>query len=102
MDITKNNFDKEVKESPVPVLLDFWATWCGPCRMIAGEVAKVEEKYEKNLKVGRVNVDEEPYLAEKFGIEVIPTLVYLDKGEEVKRTSGYLSSEEIVKFFDLK
>lgn len=102
MDITKNNFDKEVKESPVPILLDFWATWCGPCRMIAGEVAKVEEKYENNLKVGRVNVDEEPYLAEKFGIEVIPTLVYLDKGEEVKRTSGYLSSEEIAKFFDLK
>ena len=102
MEITKNNFDKEVKESSLPVLLDFWATWCGPCKMIAGEVVKIADEYEDALKVGKVNVDEQPYLAEKFAIDVIPTLVYLENGEEVKRTSGYMTHGEIEKFFGLK
>lgn len=102
MEITKNNFDKEVKESALPVLLDFWATWCGPCKMIAGEVVKIADEYEDALKVGKVNVDEQPYLAEKFAIDVIPTLVYLENGEEVKRTSGYMTCDEIEKFFGLK
>ena len=102
MEITKNNFDKEVKESALPVLLDFWATWCGPCQMIAGEVVKIADEYEDALKVGKVNVDEQPYLAEKFAIDVIPTLVYLENGEEVKRTSGYMTCGEIEKFFGLK
>ena len=102
MEINKNNFDKEVKESSLPVLLDFWATWCGPCKMIAGEVVKIADEYEDALKVGKVNVDEQPYLAEKFAIDVIPTLVYLENGEEVKRTSGYMTCGEIEKFFGLK
>ena len=102
MEITKNNFDKEVKESALPVLLDFWATWCGPFKMIAGEVVKIADEYEDALKVGKVNVDEQPYLAEKFAIDVIPTLVYLENGEEVKRTSGYMTCGEIEKFFGLK
>ena len=102
MEITKNNFDKEVHESALPVLLDFWATWCGPCKMIAGEVVKIADEYEDALKVGKVNVDEQPYLAEKFAIDVIPTLVYLENGEEVKRTSGYMTCGEIEKFFGLK
>ena len=102
MEITKNNFDKEVKESALPVLLDFWATWCAPCKMIAGEVVKIADEYEDALKVGKVNVDEQPYLAEKFAIDVIPTLVYLENGEEVKRTSGYMTCGEIEKFFGLK
>lgn len=102
MEITKNNFDKEVKESALPVLLDFWATWCGPCKMIVGEVVKIADEYEDALKVGKVNVDEQPYLAEKFAIDVIPTLVYLENGEEVKRTSGYMTCGEIEKFFGLK
>ena len=102
MEITKNNFDKEVKESALPVLLDFWATWCGPCKMIAGEVVKIADEYEDALKVGKVNVDEQPYLAEKFAIDVIPTLVYLENGEDVKITSGYMTCGEIEKFFGLK
>ena len=102
MEITKNNFDKEVKSAELPVLLDFWATWCGPCRMIAGEVVKIAEKFDGKLIVGKVNVDEEPYLSEKFGIEVIPTLVYLENGNEIKRVSGYLTQAEIEKTFNLK
>ena len=102
MEITKNNFDKEVKESALPVLLDCWATWCGPCKMIAGEVVKIADEYEDALKVGKVNVDEQPYLEEKFAIDVIATLVYLENGEEVKRTSGYMTCGEIEKFFGLK
>ena len=102
MEITKNNFDKEVKSAELPVLLDFWATWCGPCRMIAGEVVKIAEKFDGKRIVGKVNVDEEPYLSEKFGIEVIPTLVYLENGNEIKRVSGYLTQDEIEKTFNLK
>ena len=102
MEITKNNFDKEVKSAELPVLLDFWATWCGPCRMIAGEVVKIAEKFDGKLIVGKVNVDEEPYLSEKFGIEVIPTLVYVENGNEIKRVSGYLTQDVIEKTFNLK
>lgn len=102
MEITKNNYEKEVVQSNSSVLLDFWATWCGPCRMIAGEIEKISEKYEGNIKVGKINVDEEPYLCEKFSIDVIPTLVYLEKGEEKKRFSGYITYDEIVEKFGLK
>ena len=102
MEITKNNSDKEAKSAELPVLLDFWATWCGPCRMIAGEVVKIAEKFDGKRIVGKVNVDEEPYLSEKFGIEVIPTLVYLENGNEIKRVSGYLTQDEIEKTFNLK
>lgn len=102
MEITKNNYEKEVVQSDSPVLLDFWATWCGPCRMIAGEIEKISEKYEGNIKVGKINVDEEHYLCEKFSIDVIPTLIYLEKGEEKKRFSGYISFDEIVEKFGLK
>ncbi len=101
MEITKNNYEKEVVESDSPVLLDFWATWCGPCRLIAGEVEKVSKRYTDSVKVGKINVDEEPYLCEKFSIDVIPTLIYLEKGEEKKRFSGYITFDEIVQKFDL-
>lgn len=101
MEITKNNFDNEVIKSENPVLLDFWATWCGPCKMIAGEVEKLSEKFDGKLKIGKINVDEEPYLCEKFGIDVIPTLILIKNGSEIKRNSGYLTAEEIEKTFEL-
>ena len=100
MHLTKDNFDSVTSSGLV--LVDFWATWCGPCKMIAGEVVKIADEYEDALKVGKVNVDEQPYLAEKFAIDVIPTLVDLENGEEVKRTSGYMTCGEIEKFFGLK
>ena len=93
--ITKENFEEEVLKSEVPVILDFWATWCGPCRMIAPELQKLDAEENGKIKIGKINVDEQEYLAVKFGIEVIPTLVLIDGGEEKKRVSGYFSANDI-------
>lgn len=93
--ITKDNYEKEVLQSEVPVILDFWATWCGPCRMIAPELEKLDELKGGAIKVGKVNVDDEEWLAVKFGIEVIPTLVLISGGEEKKRITGYYKASEL-------
>ena len=93
--INKENYEKEVLQSEKPVVLDFWATWCGPCRMVAPELEKLDKEMNGEIKVGKVNVDDEEWLAVKFGIEVIPTLVLIENGEEKKRISGYYKSSEI-------
>lgn len=93
--INKENYEKEVLQSEKPVILDFWATWCGPCRMVAPELEKLDKEMNGEIKVGKVNVDDEEGLAVKFGIEVIPTLVLIERGEEKKRISGYYKSNEI-------
>lgn len=93
--VTKENFENEVLKSEVPVVLDFWATWCGPCRMIAPELQKLDGDMQGKIKIGKVNVDEQEFLAVKFGIEVIPTLVFIEGGEEKKRLSGYYSAKDL-------
>ena len=93
--ITKENFETEVLQSPVPVLLDFWAAWCGPCRMLSPIVDAAAEKAE-NARVGKINVDEQPALAEKFGIMSIPTLVVMKNGKMVSKSVGGKSEEEIL------
>ncbi|MBR6360628.1 MAG: thioredoxin, partial [Clostridia bacterium] len=80
--ITNANFEEEVIKSDKPVLLDFWATWCGPCMMLGPIVKEIADE-RSDIKVGKVNVDDEPALANRFGIQSIPTLVYFKDGKAV-------------------
>lgn len=94
--ITKENFEQEVLQSDKPVMLDFWATWCGPCRMLGPVIAKIAEEYEGKAKVGKVNVDEQPELAGAFRIESIPTVVVIKNGKLVASSVGLCSKAELV------
>ncbi len=89
--ITAANFEEEVLKSDKPVLVDFWAPWCGPCRMLAPIVEEIAEEYADSVKVGKVNVDDEPALAAKFGISSIPALLVFRNGEVVNSAVGYRS-----------
>ncbi|MBR0189525.1 MAG: thioredoxin [Clostridia bacterium] len=95
--VNVNNFKSEVLKSEIPVLVDFWATWCGPCRMLAPTVSEIAEKYDGKVKVCKVDIDENIPLAEKYRIEVIPTLVVFDGGKEKTRNMGLMTAAEIEK-----
>ena len=88
--ISENNFEEEVLKSDKPVLVDFWATWCGPCRMLAPTIAKIAEEQEGKIKVGKVDVDEQPELAVRYGISSIPTLKVFKDGKLVKSSVGVI------------
>ncbi|MBO4717261.1 MAG: thioredoxin [Spirochaetales bacterium] len=83
-----SNFEQEVINSDIPVLVDFWATWCGPCKMIAPIISQIAVKYSGKIKVGKVDVDEAPELAESFNVSSIPTLVLFKNGEAVAQRVG--------------
>ncbi|MBQ7670623.1 MAG: thioredoxin [Clostridia bacterium] len=99
--LTLSNFEEEVLRSDVPVVVDFWATWCGPCRMIAPEVEALAEEYDGKVKVGKVNVDEEEELAVKYRVSSIPTLILFKNGEAVKKSIGYKTKDALVTEFGL-
>ena len=94
--VTKDNFEEKVLKAEGKVMLDFWATWCGPCRMIAPIVEEIAAE-TPGLTLGKVNVDEEMELAVKFGVVSIPTLVVLEKGEVVNKSVGYAPKAELLK-----
>ena len=97
--ITKDNFEEEVVKSEVPVVLDFWATWCGPCQMQTPELEKFAEAHEGEIKTAKVNVDEQPELAAQFGVQSIPTLILVKDGEEAKRVVGLQSADQLAAQF---
>ena len=93
--VTKANFDEEVKKSAVPVLVDFWATWCGPCRMMTPAVEELAEESDGTYKVASVNVDDEPDLASKYRVMSIPYVVLFKNGEPVKASVGFKPKEQL-------
>ena len=95
--ITNENFEQEVLKSDIPVLVDFWAVWCGPCQMVGPILSEIAEENEGKIKVGKVNVDEQPELARQFGIMIIPTMMVFKGGEKVNQLVGAVPKEEILK-----
>ena len=99
--LTEQNFEDEVLHSDKPVLVDFWATWCGPCKMLAPVIQEVADEFSESIKVGKVNVDEEPALAIKYGISSIPTVIKFVGGNAEKTAIGYRTKQEIIDTFEI-
>ena len=94
--LTEDNFEAEVLKSDVPVLVDFWAPWCGPCRMLGPVVSEIAEESDGSYKVGKVNTDDEQELAIKYGIMSIPALFVFKNGEVVKKSVGVTTKNDIL------
>ena len=98
--LTKNNFEAEVLTSDIPVLVDFWAEWCGPCRMIAPTIEELANEYDGKVKVGKINVDKESELAIRYHIDAIPALLIFKNGEVVESRKGLRPKSELCTLLD--
>ena len=96
----ENNFADEVMKSEIPVLIDFYAEWCGPCRMMAPVVEQFAEEYEGRVKIGKINVDEESELAERFGMQSIPSFIFIKDGKVVDRVTGAMPRPVLKGYLD--
>ncbi len=100
LEVSDNNFESDVLQSDRPVLVDFWAAWCAPCRMLAPTVDAVAEKYASSARVVKLNVDDNPSVSQRYGIKGIPTLILFKNGKEEERVVGATSKEAISRMID--
>ncbi|HEY5911554.1 MAG TPA: thioredoxin [Verrucomicrobiae bacterium] len=100
INLTKENFDKEVLQSAQPVLVDFWAEWCGPCKALAPVLDELSEEYAGRVKIAKVNIDDYQELAAKFNIHSIPTLLLFSKGQVAEQLVGLRSKRDLKASFD--
>ncbi len=98
--VTDASFDSEVLQSDLPVLVDYWAEWCGPCKMIAPVLSEIAEEYSGKVKIAKVNIDESPDTPPKYGIRGIPTLMIFKKGEVEATKVGAVSKSQLIAFID--
>ncbi len=101
INLSKENFEQEVMEARVPVLVDFWATWCGPCKMMGPVVEQIAEDMGTSAKICKINIDEQQELAAKYQVMSIPTFIAFKDGKEVKRMVGAMPKEELAKVFEI-
>lgn len=100
--VTAETFKQEILDSSLPVLVDFWATWCNPCRMLAPVLEELAQEYEGRVKVCKTDVDENADLAMMYGIVSVPTLILMKNGQEVERISGLRSLDDLAEFLDAR
>ncbi|MEW6243448.1 MAG: thioredoxin [Bacillota bacterium] len=100
--VTDSSFEQDVLKSEKAVLVDFWAPWCGPCRSIAPVIEEIASEYADNLKVAKLNVDENQLTASRYGVMSIPTLILFKDGKPTERLIGYMPKEEIKRHIDAK